>query len=296
MRRLIALVAIVGALLTSACAGGQQGTADVPTAGHTVSVSPAPSAIPTAPPTERAPKNQPIGFPVDPETRLGVVEGTTGSRHLVFDGSGPTAREYAANGQLSPDPDRANRSGWNCRTHVEYEGQAALDFYIPGGTPILATMDGTATLYARSYVNDFDRYGVGREPYLGNPDRSRAPYSPFPGPSSGVGISVTVQNSEYVTEYGHLGLAQTVGIVPAAAFLDEYSPDSGYVTLFEAPARSPAAIASWNVRAGDIVGMSGDAGYSEGPHLHYTIQRVGQDIKLCPTTESGFFDSGWLFR
>jgi murein DD-endopeptidase MepM/ murein hydrolase activator NlpD len=262
----------------------------------TVFVSPVPSATPAAPPTERAPKNQPIGFPVDPETRLGVVEGTTGSRQLVFDGAGPTAREYAANGQLSPDPDSANRSGWNCRTHVEYEGQAALDFYIPGGTPILATMDGTATLYARSYVNDFDRYSVGREPYLGNPDRTRAPYSPFPGPSSGVGISVTVQNSEYVTEYGHLDLAKTVGIVPSSAFLDGYSPDSAYMTLFEAPASSPAAIASWSVQAGDVIGLSGDAAYSEGPHLHYTIQRAGQDIKLCPTTESGFFDSGWLFR
>src|SRR6185295_12525806 len=78
------------------------------------------------------------------------------------------------NDQSSGDSERANRSGWNCDTHYEYEGAPAVDFYIPDGTPIIATMDGTATLNVISTTNDFDRYGVDREPYLGNPDRVAA--------------------------------------------------------------------------------------------------------------------------
>ena len=59
--------------------------------------------------------------------------------------------------------------------------------------------------------------------------------------------------------------------------------------------RVATTLAVWDVRAGDIIGMSGDSGYSEGPHLHYTINRIGEPLR-CPTTEAGFTDGGWLFR
>jgi hypothetical protein len=55
------------------------------------------------------------------------------------------------------------------------------------------------------------------------------------------------------------------------------------------------AVARWPVRRGEVIGYSGDSGYSEGPHLHYTVRRTDGEL-LCPTTEDGFGDGGWLFR
>jgi hypothetical protein len=226
------------------------------------------------------------------------VTNPVGSRTLTFDGTGPTAYDYALNAQPNyNDLDAANRSGWNCETHYEYESIPAVDFYIPIGTPLVATMDGTATLYAISHVNDFDRYGVSREPYLANPDRTRASYTPFPGPSSGLGVYVHIENSGYIIEYGHLDLGLTVNTIPFLSFINGYSPASDYATLFQdvPQPRVPTAIAQWQVQAGDIIGMSGDAGYSEGPHLHYTIQPAGEPLR-CPTNEPGYTNAGWLFR
>jgi len=251
--------------------------------------------VPTPSPTEGR-RLEPTGFPVIPGMSLGVVTGDLGRRTLGP--GGPPAEEYARDDQPADDPERANRSGWNCRTHFEYEGIAAVDFYIPLDTPIFSTMDGTATLYAVSTLNDFDRYSVFREPYLGNPDRSRAPLSPFPGPSSGLGVYVEVVNDGFVTRYGHLDLEATVLGIDASAFAGEYTPDSDYGRLFsgvDVPPE-PAVIASWPVRAEQFIGRSGDSGYSEGPHLHYTVRRTDGAAPLCPTTEEGFEDGGWLFR
>lgn len=225
-----------------------------------------------------------------------MVEGDVGARQLVF-GGGPNAFDYAMRDQPSSDPAIASRSGWNCETHYEYEGAPAVDFYIPIGTPIVATMDGTATLNIISVNNDFDRYGVDREPYLGDPDRSRAPYSPFPGPSSGEGVYVRVENADFATEYGHMEVGATVTAVPASAFISGYSSNSDYASLFAgAPEpRVVTTVARWEVRRGDVIGMSGDSGYSEGPHIHYTVNRTGGPLR-CPTTEAGFTDGGWLFK
>lgn len=55
-------------------------------------------------------------------------------------------------------------------------------------------------------------------------------------------------------------------------------------------------VAEWSVERGDIIGYSGDAGYSEAPHLHYTVRRTGGGRLLCPTGEAGFADGGWLIR
>ena len=237
-----------------------------------------------------------LHFPIDPQTTLGEVIGEIGSRTVSFGDAGPTAHDYALNDQPSDDPAVANRSGWNCRTHFEYEGIAAVDFYIPAGTTVYATTAGKATLYAISVGNDFDRYSVDHEPYLGNPDRASAPLNPFPGPTAGLGAYVVVEGDGFLTEYGHLNLSLSAEIRASDRFLDGFSAETDWDGRF-ADVPSPLVatpIAEWQVRRGDVVGFSGDAGYSEAPHLHYTIRREGGEL-LCPTEESGFADGGWLF-
>jgi hypothetical protein len=130
-------------------------------------------------------------------------------------------------------------------------------------------------------ANAFDYYGVSREPYIGIPDRAHAPLSPFPGPGGGMGVYVTILSAGYRTDYGHLDLARTAGAVPAEAF---------------APPYSPSYDSTWRVRRGDVIGYTGDAGYSEAPHLHYQITDRVTGEKLCPTSEPGFDDGGWLSR
>ncbi|HUF52798.1 MAG TPA: M23 family metallopeptidase [Dehalococcoidia bacterium] len=297
MRHLLALAA---ALLLLAACGGDDGASPSPspTPAATATATFTPADTPTPAPTEApTPAPTPVlgGFPIGQNQRLGVITGEVGSRTWEFPADGPLAYDYALTGQPSGDPDVANRSGWNCRTHFEYEGITAVDFYIPTGTPVYATHAGVATLYAISVQNDFDRYGVSREPYLGNPDRSRAPLSPFPGPSSGLGVYVIVEGDGLITEYAHLELGLTAPV--AGDFFTAYSADSDWTTLFAAvpQPRIATPIASKTVAPGDLVGYSGDAGYSEAPHLHYTVRRDGGPY-LCPTNEPGFDDSGWLFR
>jgi hypothetical protein len=159
-------------------------------------------------------------------------------------------------------------------------------------------MDGQAALYMISVPNAFDYYGADREPYIGNPDRSRAPLSPFPGPGGGKGVFVEVTNDAFATEYAHLDAAPTAALVPDDAFEAGYSREYHYPTEFGTmrPFTDATLIATWPVFAGDVIGYSGDSGYSEAPHLHYTVRRVQNDTLLCPTREPGFEDSGWLFR
>ncbi len=306
----LALAGGAALLIAAACGGGEEApsgspaptaTAATPAVTATASPSPSPTPLPasqTASPAPQtpAPAVQPTGFPIAPNTRLGVVTGAAGSRILEFR-DGPTAESYARLDQPSDDPERANRSGWNCRVHYEYEAIAAVDFYVAVDTPIVATMDGTATLYAISATNSFDYYGVSREPYLGNPDRSRAPLSPFPGPGAGKGVFVRVQNPEFTTEDAHLDLTATASALADGAFYPGSARDTDYSSRF-GPLRGyldAVPIARWQVSRGDVIGYSGDAGYSEGPHLHYTVQR-GTGPLLCPTAEAGFDDGGWLLK
>ncbi len=290
-------------LLLSACRNDDSDdptpkpTPTSPVATATQSPTPTPTPEPpTATPTPRPPAPEPIGFPIDPETIVGVVTGAVGSRMLEFTG-GPTALAYTRDEQPSSDPATANRGGWNCRVHVEYEGLPAVDWYIPTGTSILATMDGTATLLINTVSNPFDVYGVSREPYIGNPDRARAPVSPFPGPGGGQGVFVRVQNGAYLTDYAHLDLTATMAsAVPSSAWLPNYSPGQPLIDQFTPlrDFRTATTVAQWEVKAGDVIGYSGDSGYSEAPHLHYTV--IANGAYLCPTTEAGFPNNGWLLR
>lgn len=159
-------------------------------------------------------------------------------------------------------------------------------------------MNGMATLYLNTHANAFDYYGVSREPYLGDPDRSRAPLSPFPGPGGGMGLYVSIVNDLYRTNYGHFDLEPTMEIVPTEAFAEKYSPTFDYRAAFANPQHFSVAteIAAWRVHRGDLLGYAGDSGYSEAPHLHYHIIDLASGASLCPTTETGFENGGWLLR
>ncbi|MCO5201422.1 MAG: M23 family metallopeptidase [Chloroflexi bacterium] len=304
MRRRTFLLSL-GAWSLAACGRGNDrapAPTPLPTATRPVATTaPAPTAtsspVPSATPTATDPRIEPIGFPIDPAARLGMVSGVPGNRAIRW-GEGPTALEYSRDDQPSGDPDRANRCGWNARLHVEYEGQPAVDWYIPPGTPVVATLDGTATLLINTVSNPFDVYGVSREPYLGNPDRALAPVVPFPGPGGGQGVFVRIENAGYRTDSAHFDIGATAAAVPRDAWLEDYGPETDFVGAFAElrDFRVATPVARWEVRAGEVIGASGDSGYSEAPHLHYAIRPAGSPNALCPTTEPGFDDGGWLLR
>jgi len=222
----------------------------------------------------------------------------TGANRVLRWGEGPLAREYSRDDQPSSDGEQANRSGWNARVHFEYEANPAVDWYVPVGTPVVAVTDGVATLLVNTVSNPFDFYGVSRLPYLGHPDRANAPVSAFPGPGGGQGVFVRIVNAEYRTDYAHLELIPTLKAVPAGAFLGGYGMDNDYAKEFALirDFRTATAIAEWEVRAGQVIGFTGDTGYSEAPHLHYAIRPAGSNAALCPTDEAGFENRNWLFR
>lgn len=261
---------------------------------------PQPTSTPEPPatPTVASPAinpTLPVGYPLNPETRTDLVVGAVGSRTIAPE-QGATVRIVSETQQVSDDPVVANQSGWDCRTHVEYEGTPAVDWYVQPGTPVRATMDGTAILIINTHANAFDYYGVSREPYLGDPDRTRAPLSPFPGPGGGMGVYAAVINDHYRTDYGHFSLARTIANVPAGAFIGGYSRDFDYQSTFAVPRdyRTGEQVATWQVHPGDVIGYTGDSGYSEAPHLHYTITDRATGARLCPTSEPGFPNNGWL--
>jgi len=301
MKRRMFLVSL-GSLAAVGCS--ETAPAPPPTPTPTGAPLPSPTLAPTPLPaatatTTSAPaqRTAPTGFPIDPATRTGVVIGALGARTIRW-GEGPRADAYSRDDQPSGNPERANASGWNARTHVEYEGQPAVDWYVPAGTPVVATMDGTATLLMNTVSNPFDAYRVSREPYIGNPDRARAPISPFPGPGGGQGVFVRIENRDYRTDSAHLEAIPTLKVVPAGSYLGGYSASFDFGAAFRElrDFRTATLIASWEVRKGDVIGFTGDSGYSEAPHLHYAIRPAGEMNALCPTTEPGFEDNGWLFR
>lgn len=251
---------------------------------------------PTQPPPTQpsATRLAPVGFPIGVETATGLVRGEVGSRAIAW-GEGPAALAYSRDDQPSSDPVRANSAGWNARVHLEYESWPAVDWYLPVGTPVYSTLAGTATLYLVTIANPFDVYGVSREPYLGNPDRSRAPITPFPGPGGGMGVLVRVRNSAYRADFGHFDLAPTLANVPSGAFHSGVDPSSLAAQFAELRGYLDwTAVASWEVDRGDLIGYTGDTGYSEAPHLHYAIARADGSA-LCPTSEPGVANGGWLF-
>jgi murein DD-endopeptidase MepM/ murein hydrolase activator NlpD len=313
----LASIVFAGGLFAACSGGGNENPAVSPTATApataiatntpsptveppaTATPTSAPPASPTPLPTATAPVAalEPVGLPLPADAVTGVVRLEGGMRVLHW-GEGATVFEVSRDQHPSGDPWVANSSGWNCRLHVEYEGSPAVDWYVPVGTPVYATMDGEAMLLVNTLANAFDWYGVSREPFLGDPDRASAPLSPFPGPGGGQGVFVRLRNADYSVDFGHLEIGATVEVVPAGAFVSGYGRDFPYAETFAAPRVFTTAdvIATWQVRRGDLIGYTGDAGYSEAPHLHYAITRVADGARLCPSTEAGFADGGWVLR
>ena len=304
--RLRAIVLLLATLTLAACSTSSPARTPTPAASSTAAAAtptatpsvtlPTPSPVPTVTETP-APSLGPAGFPLDPKLYADRVAGKVGSRRIEA-GAGPTLLDYSLRQQAADDPAQANESGWDCRVHVEYESAPAVDWYVQPGELVRATMDGVATLTINTTVNAFDYYSVSREPYIGNPDRARAPVSPFPGPGGGMGVYVSVTNGEFRTDYGHFQLAPTIAGVPDGAFIGGYARATDYAATFAVPRSAGIGdtIATWPVRRGDVIGFTGDTGYSEAPHLHYQITRLSDGARLCPTNEPGFDDAGWLFR
>ena len=308
--RPLVIVLVITMLVMSACGrGSSQPESKTPGAGASAAPSvpamstaavPSSTAQPSPAPTSTAAPGaaeEPVGYPLEPTLPTDEVTGATGARSFAI-GQGETVRETSERLQVSSDAIEANRDGWDCRVHVEYESSPAVDWYVQPGQPVRATMDGDATLIINTVVNAFDYYGVSREPYIGNPDRARAPVSPFAGPGGGMGIYASVTNDRYRTDYGHLSLVPTIANVPASAFAAGFSRTFDYAAAFATPRAVSAGdvIATWHVHRGDVIGFTGDSGYSEAPHLHYAITDRSSGRRLCPTSEPGFTDAGWLSR
>jgi hypothetical protein len=158
-------------------------------------------------------------------------------------------------------------------------------------------MTGTASLLVVTTSNAFDVYRVSREPYIGLPDRAHAPISPFPGVNGGQGAFVRISNDGFETTAAHLDLDRTLQALPDSALLPGVSR-AGLAERFVSlrDFRTVTEVARWEVRRGQIIGLSGDSGYSEAPHVHYTVKRAAGANLLCPTSEPGFADAGWLIK
>jgi murein DD-endopeptidase MepM/ murein hydrolase activator NlpD len=296
------LTSLAAFLLSVSCTAGVAPTpspfpSPSPVASPTPAPSPSPEPSATSTPQPVVDTSEPTGFPIDPSTKLGLVVGHGADRHVDWS-AGPDALTHSRDNQVSGDSDLANNSGWDCRTHVEYEGQPAVDWYVPIGTPVYATMDGVATLNIVTVGNAFDYNGVPRGPYMGNPEREEAPVAPFGAMSGGKGVFVEIQNDGFLIDYGHLDPALTIASVQPLAFVEGYGPGYDFMTAFATirDFRVYTTVAQWTVKRGDLIGYAGDVGYSDAPHLHYSIKRVGESSLLCPTNEAGFEGGGWLFK
>lgn len=263
--------------------------------GRSRSGTAAPTATPTATPDPAA--NEPVGFPVDPTLRpLQVLETPLGKVLAPPSPTGPTVVEVARDYQTRPANDaEANRYGWNCRVHTKHEGAPGVDWYLPAGTPVLATMRGQAELYIVSTANSFAYYGVDPRLTLGLPAPT-TPLYPLPGPSGGLGVFVSILNGNLRAEYGHLDLDLTLALVPEEAFIAPFSKGFNYRARFSRPLPPDQVtlIATWPVEKGEVIGYVGNTGYSDVPHLHYQVVTRDRRTKFCPTREP-FPGSGWLF-
>lgn len=286
---LLSLISLPGCgLLTDAATPPADGTRPTPAmASPQTAASPSPTVSP----------NEPVGFPLAPNLRPSRVLDTPQGRTVAPPAeNGPTAVDVARTYQTRLENDlEANRFGWNCRLHNTYEGAPAVDWYLPLGTPVLATMRGQAELYVITTVNSFDYYGVDPHVLLGLPPSSQSRY-PFPGPSGGMGVFVSILNGPLRAEYGHLDLTRTLASVPSTAFIAPYGKAYGYDAAFNRPLNPDqgTVVARWQVNRGDTVGFVGNNGYSDVSHLHYQIITPDRRTKYCPTNED-FPLSGWLF-
>jgi murein DD-endopeptidase MepM/ murein hydrolase activator NlpD len=225
-----------------------------------------------------------------------VLDTTQGKILAPPSSTGPTVAEVVRDYQSRQINDAvANRYGWNCRVHLRHEGAPGVDWYLPTGTPVIATMRGTAELYFVTTTNAYTHYGVDPRVTLGLPAPT-APRYPLPGPGGGLGVFVSIVSGNLRAEVGHLDPDLTLTVVPDRAFIAPYSRDFNYRSRF-APLLAPnqfTLVASWPVVEGEVIGFVGNTGYSDVPHLHYHILTRDRKSFYCPTREA-LPMSGWLF-
>jgi hypothetical protein len=290
----LVLVATLLALSTIAC--GPLLTPAPSASPFAISTRPRPETTPTPVPGPAV--AGPVGFPLDPNIRpWQAVDTPQGRRLMPPAADGPTVLQVTRNNFVRAANDmESNRYGWNCRVHAKYEGFPGVDWYLPDGTPAVATMDAKAELYVIYTGNSFDYYNVSKTLYLGLPP-ANVPLFPFKGESGGMGIFVSLFDGVLRAEYGHLDPKRTIAAVPDAAFFSPYSKTFDYDTRFNKP-RGPndgTLVASWPVKRGQVVGYVGNSGYSDVAHLHYQVITPDRAKKYCPSEEPLPF-SGWLFR
>lgn len=258
--------------------------------------TPTPPAGPGAISGDHSP-DEPIGFPVDPNLRpMQVIITPQGKRIAPPAANGPTILQVAREYQTRPQNDEmSNRYGWNCRLHTYYEGAPAVDWYLPEGTPLFATMRGQAELYFITTSNAFEYYGMDGSVTLGLPDPSM-PRFPLPGPGGGMGIFVSILNGALRAEYGHLELRQTISMIQPNAYVSPFGRSYDYHSRFGRMTdyNNITLVARWNVQRGDVVGFIGNTGYSDVAHVHYQVVTRDRVTKYCPTEEQGG-TSAWLF-
>jgi hypothetical protein len=148
-----------------------------------------------------------------------------------------------------------------------HENDSAIDFALPDKTPIKATMDGTVTL-------KIDNIGKGQNTWIfRDNDGNKIPYynssgnvyykceakqDDFNNEVCGkwvYGISATLENfqdsgKKYKVVYAHLSRTTFDNLK------DKTNINSGV---------------SFEVKKGDLIGFTDNAGYSSGPHLHYEV-------------------------
>jgi hypothetical protein len=252
---------------------------------------------PTATPATTTSLDLPIGFPVDERLRpMQVIMTPQGKQVVEAATNGPTVVEVARDYQTRVQNDEAsNRYGWNCRLHDYYEGAPGVDWYLPEGTPLIATMRGQAEFYIITTSNAFEYYGVDKAVTLGLPAPDM-PLYPLPGPGGGMGIFVSILNGDLRAEYGHLELTKSLTVIPQGAYVPPYSPTFNYPSRFSRMAGhlDINLIARWNAQRGDVVGYVGNTGYSDVAHIHYQVISRDRLRKYCPTLEQ-LPNSGWLF-
>ncbi len=288
MRRRTFLLSL-GAWSLAACGRGNDrapAPTPLPTATRPVATTaPAPTAtsspVPSATPTATDPRIEPIGFPIDPAARLGIVTGVPGNRAIRW-GEGPTAIDYSRDDQPSDDPDRANRCGWNARLH-RVRGQPRSTVHPAGHArgrddgwhgPLLINTSPTRSMSTCQ-----------PEPIPGQPrPRPRGPWSPSRS-RGGQGVFRPDRERRYRTIFVSLRHRRDSRGGPAGGLARRHGTGDDFVARSRrsATVRVATPVARCGGAAGEVIARAAIALQRGPPPLRGPAGRVAQ--RLCPTTE-----------
>lgn len=176
-----------------------------------------------------------------PATEIPIVRGTPGVRPPPGSGGGGAST-------IGCPCEPGFSMTMDCAEHQELENLQALDFATPSGSAIYATCNGII-----SYRDWDSRYGP-TPPICSLTDKSTGVVLGYYPCGYGVMINVDCDDGQTVMRYGHL--------------------DPGMPTSSAFPAVGD------HVTSGQQIAVSGNTGFSTGPHLHYEVRVNG--ITVCP--------------